>query len=84
MTLDLHPTADCWIKLTVDGQAVLARVMLAGEKDVRQVRDSVLIEVGNAGAFAFSIDGRPGKPLGQEGQVRTARITRDTLAQYVQ
>jgi cytoskeleton protein RodZ len=84
MTLDLHPTGDCWIKLTVDGHAVLARVMLAGEKEVREVRDSVLIEVGNAGAFAFSIDGRPGKPLGDEGQVRTARITRDTLARYVQ
>jgi len=84
MTLDLHPTGDCWIKLTVDGRPVLSRIMLAGEKDVRQVRDSLLIEVGNAGAFAFSIDGRPGKPLGDEGQVRTARITRDTLAQYVQ
>lgn len=84
MTLDLHPTGDCWIKLTVDGRAVLARVMLAGETDVREVRESVLIEVGNAGAFAFSIDGRPGKPLGLDGQVRTARITRDTLAQYVQ
>lgn len=84
MTLDLHPTGDCWIKLTVDGHEVLSRVMLAGETDVREVRDSVLIEVGNAGAFAFSIDGRPGKPLGQEGQVRTARITKDTLARYVQ
>jgi cytoskeleton protein RodZ len=84
MTLELHPTGDCWIKLTVDGHEVISRIMLAGEKDVRQVRDNVLIEVGNAGAFAFSIDGRPGKPLGQEGQVRTARITRDTLARYVQ
>ena len=84
MTLDLHPTGDCWVKLTVDGRPVLSRLMLAGEKDVREVRDSALIEVGNAGAFAFSIDGRPGKPLGVEGQVRTARITRDTLARYVQ
>jgi cytoskeletal protein RodZ len=84
MTLDLHPTGDCWVKLTVDGRPVLSRLMLAGEKDVREVRDKVLIEVGNAGAFAFSIDGRPGKPLGEVGQVRTARITRDTLGQYVQ
>lgn len=84
MTLDLHPTGDCWVKLTVDGRPVLSRLMLAGETDVREVRDSALIEVGNAGAFAFSIDGRPGKPLGEEGQVRTARITRDTLTRYVE
>jgi cytoskeletal protein RodZ len=84
MTLELHPTGECWIKLTVDGRPVLSRLMLAGEREVREVRSTVIIEVGNAGAFAFSINGRPGKPLGQSGQVRTARITVDTLAQYVQ
>jgi cytoskeleton protein RodZ len=84
MTLELHPTGDCWIKLTVDGQEVMSRLMHAGEKETRQVRESAVIDVGNAGAFAFSINGRPGKVLGGEGQVRTARITRETLADYVQ
>jgi cytoskeleton protein RodZ len=84
MTLELHPTGDCWITLTVDGQPGLSRLMLAGEKEVRQVHDSAVIEVGDAGAFAFSVDGRPGKSLGQTGQVRTARITKETLAQYLQ
>jgi uncharacterized protein DUF4115 len=58
--------------------------MLAGEKEVLQFRDTAVIEVGNAGAFAFSVDGRPGKSLGQTGQVRTARITKETLAQYLE
>jgi cytoskeleton protein RodZ len=84
MTLELHPTGECWIKLTVDGQPVLSRLMLAGEKEVRQIHDIAVIEVGNAGAFAFSVDGRPGKSLGQPGQVRTARITKETLAQYLE
>jgi cytoskeletal protein RodZ len=84
MKLELHPTGDCWIKLTVDGETVVSRLMHAGEKEVREVRDAAVIEVGNAGAFAYSVDGRPGRPLGALGQVRTARISRDTLAQYVQ
>jgi cytoskeleton protein RodZ len=82
--LDLHPTGDCWINLTVDGQPVFSRLMRAGEQEVRDVRESAVIEVGNAGAFAYSINGRPGKVLGAEGQVRTARITRETLAEYIQ
>ncbi len=82
--LELHPTGDCWIKLTVDGQPVISRLMHAGEKEVREVRDSAVIDVGNAGAFAYSINGRPGKALGAEGEVRTARITRETLPQYIQ
>lgn len=84
MTLELHPTGDCWIQLTVDGQPVVARLMVAGDTVVRQVRDIAVIQVGDAGTFAFSIDGRSGKPLGQSGQVRTARITKDTVAQYLQ
>jgi hypothetical protein len=63
---------------------VLSRLMLAGEKEVRQIHDIVVIDVGDAGAFAFSVDGRPGKSLGQTGQVRTAKITRETLAQFLE
>jgi hypothetical protein len=84
MTLELHPTGDCWVRLTVDGRLVLARTMHPGEKDVHTVTESTVIEVGDAGAFAFSIDGRPGKPLGIAGQVRTAKITRDTVSDYLQ
>jgi cytoskeleton protein RodZ len=84
MMLSVHPTGDCWVKLTVDGHTVLSRLMHAGETEVREVRDTAVIDIGNAGTFAYSIDGRPGKPLGAEGQVRTARITKETLPQYIQ
>lgn len=84
MTLELHPTGECWVKLTIDGRPALSRLMIAGDREVHQVRDTAIIEVGNAGAFAFTVDGRRGKMLGQSGQVRTARITRDTLAKFVE
>ena len=34
--------------------------------------------------IAEQIDGRPGRPLGKAGQVTTARITRDTMASFLQ
>ena len=81
--LELHPTGPCWISLTVDGVRVFARMMQPGETEVLDVRDAAVIEIGDAGTFAFSIDGRPGRSLGDSGQVTTARITKDTAAQYV-
>ena len=84
MTLELQTTDDCWVRVTVDGKRVLTRVMTAGQKETLEVQDKVVIEVGNAGAFAFAVDGRPGKPLGGPGTVRTIILTKDTLAQFLQ
>jgi cytoskeletal protein RodZ len=83
MRLELHPTGPCWITLTVDGRQVFSRVMQPGEREVHEVRETAVIDVGDAGAFAFSINGRAGRVLGEAGQVRTARITRATLADYI-
>jgi cytoskeletal protein RodZ len=84
MRLELHPTGTCWVTLAIDGRQVLSRVMQPGEREMYSVRESAVMNVGDAGAFAFSIDGRPGRVLGEAGQVRTARITRTTLASYLQ
>ena len=81
--LELHPTGPCWVSVTVDGQSVLSRLMQAGEKDVRRIRDSAVIEVGDAGAFAFSINGRPGRALGESGQVKKMYLSRATLRDYL-
>jgi cytoskeleton protein RodZ len=83
LVLELHPTGPCWISLTVDGQVVMSRLMQPGEKEVQRIRDNAVIEVGDAGAFAFTINGRPGRSLGETGQVKTAKISRATLAEYV-
>jgi hypothetical protein len=42
------------------------------------VRREAVVEVGDAGAFAYSINGKEGQPLGLAGQVKTLRITPDT------
>lgn len=84
LVLEIHPTGACWVSLTVDGQLAFARLMQPGEKEVRPIRNAAVIEIGDAGAFAFTINGRPGRSLGAAGQVRTARISRATLADYLQ
>ncbi|OFW06858.1 MAG: hypothetical protein A3H96_14440 [Acidobacteria bacterium RIFCSPLOWO2_02_FULL_67_36] len=83
MIVELHPTGVCWISVTVDGARVLARVMQPGEKTTLRVSQAAVIEVGDAGAFAFSIDGKPARPLGGSGEVKTVRITRETAGQFL-
>lgn len=77
--VEVAPTGRCWVSLTVDGTLVLERVMEPGERVSRRVVTEAVIRVGDAGAFAFSVNGRPGRPLGEDGLVRTVRITPDTF-----
>ena len=84
LAFDIATTGDCWVKIIADGKVTVARLMHAGDKERQEVREKAVIQVGNAGAFTFSINGRPARPLGPAGSVRTAIITKDTLASYVQ
>jgi cytoskeleton protein RodZ len=82
LTLDLHPTSACWVSLTVDGRKLFARVMQPGEHESHIVQREAVVDVGDAGAFAFSVNGRLGKSLGDKGQVKTLRLTPATAAQF--
>jgi cytoskeletal protein RodZ len=82
LKVDLHPTADCWVSVTVDGTKLFARVMAAGERQSLAIQREATVEIGDAGAFAYDVNGKPGKPLGDAGQVRTLTITPATAAQY--
>jgi cytoskeletal protein RodZ len=84
MRLELYPRGPCWVTLTIDGRRVFSRLMQAGEREAHDVRETAVFDVGDAGAFAFSVNGRPGRSLGGAGQLRTVRITKDTLASYLQ
>jgi cytoskeleton protein RodZ len=83
LKLDVHPTSECWVSLTVDGRKLFARVMQAGEHESHIVRREAIVEIGDAGAFAFSVNGRPGNSLGDKGQVKTFKLTPATVNTFV-
>jgi cytoskeleton protein RodZ len=82
VTVDLHPRADCWVSASADGKKLFARVIKAGEHETIAFRREAAIDVGDAGSFAYSIDGREGRPLGDRGQVKTLKLTPATAARY--
>ena len=83
LKLDVHPDAACWVSLTIDGRKVFARMMQSGDHEVHNIQREAVVEVGNAGAFAFSVNGREGKSLGEEGQKKTLKLTQANFNQYV-
>jgi cytoskeleton protein RodZ len=83
LQLDVHPSADCWVSMTVDGTKLFARMMKAGEHETHAVQREAVVEIGDAGAFAYSINGRAGKALGDVGQVKTFTLTPATAADYL-
>jgi hypothetical protein len=57
--------------------------MKPGERESFVVVREATVEIGDAGAFAFTVNGRAGKPLGDKGQVKTLKITPSTFTQFV-
>jgi cytoskeleton protein RodZ len=74
LTMEISPKASCWVSVTVDGEPIFSGLMSPGEKRQVSAREEVLVTVGDAGAFTYSLNGRPGKPLGAPGEVVSKRI----------
>ena len=83
VVLEVAPSAACWVSLTVDGTLVLSRVMQPGERISRRLREGALVQVGDAGAFAFTLNGREARPLGGAGEVKSVRITPDNYQTFL-
>jgi hypothetical protein len=67
----------------VDGNLAFSRLMQPGDREVLQAREEIVLHVGDAGAFAFSLNQQRGKPLGNSGQVITVRINQDNVEDFV-
>ena len=83
LTMEIHPTGECWVSLTVDGERVVSRVFQAGDREVYEAREGVVLNVGDAGAFAFSINQQPGRALGETGDTITVEIDRTNYRSFV-
>ncbi len=83
LKLDMSFSADTWLLVSADGAQVYEGVRTAGETTSFTAEKELLLQIGNAGGFTYKLNGKPGKPLGGSGSVRTdVRITPATLADF--
>ena len=83
LRIEVRATAACWISGVADGRKVVERVVPAGEVITLVARDLAVITVGDAGACALTINGRAARPLGGSGEVKTVRISPQTLDRFL-
>jgi len=75
-----------WVRIREsDGNVLLTRMLTAGDTYRVPNRDGLKLEVGNAGALTFSVDGAEAKPVGDYGAVISDfSLNVDDLAQAKQ
>jgi cytoskeletal protein RodZ len=83
LQLDIEATARCWVTATVDGRRVVYRLLASGERIGIEVRDAVVLRVGDAGGFRFAVNGQAGRPLGAAGQTVTVTMTPKNYQDFV-
>jgi len=85
LVLSLSARQDCWVEVQLDGTTALSRILTQGETQRLEAQSQIVLSVGNAGGIAFSINDRPGIPLGREGEVkRNIVITKESVPALLQ
>lgn len=83
LTMEIAPTADCWVSATADGEPTFSGLMHAGDKRQISAREEISLNVGDAGAFSYKLNGKDGRPLGARGEVVSRRIKVADLKDYL-
>ncbi len=81
--MEIAPTATCWVSVNADGELVFSGLMKAGDKRTVTAKEQIALNVGDAGAFAYRLNGRAGKPLGAPGEVVSTRIRAANLQEFL-
>jgi len=83
LTMEIAPRASCWVSVNADGERVFSGLMSAGERHNVTAKEQIVVNVGDAGAFEYTLNGRPGRALGAPGEVASKRITLSNLSEFV-
>lgn len=82
ISMEIAPTAKCWVSVNTDGEQVFSGLMNGGDRRTVTAKEQIALNVGDAGAFVYTLNGRPGKSLGAPGAVVSTRITLANLQEF--
>jgi cytoskeleton protein RodZ len=83
LVMEVQAEGPCWLGATADGERLVYRVLNKGERVTLQAHDELVLRIGDAGAFRFTINGIPGRRLGDAGDDLTLRLTPSNFRSYL-
>ncbi len=83
LAVDIQPTATCWVSALADGRVVLSELLRSGDRVRIIAHHDLVLRVGAPEAFAFSINGRRGRALGEAGRPVTVTMTDTNYETFV-
>ncbi len=83
-SLTLAPRGRCWVTVRSNGKIIFAGTMTPGDRQNLVLGGNVSLTVGDAAAMTMEIDGKPAKPLGAAGQVRTLLMNAQNLQDFLE
>lgn len=76
-------SAACWLHVTADGLVVHDQTLSAGDRREFTAQRELVLDVGNAGAVTWTINGRPARAIGGTGVHRVVRVNLDNYEEYI-
>lgn len=83
LTVAFEVSGECWIQVTADGLVVLQRILRTGEQQRYTVEREIVLDIGNAGVFSWTINGQPAQSLGRAGRHRQVTVTRENAETFL-
>ena len=75
--IEMRADGLCWVRAVADGQTVVARLLQPGEVQTVNAEHEVVLRIGDPSALSYTINGKPGQPLGAARIPVTVRVGAD-------
>lgn len=84
LTIEFEVTSPSFVEIAADGKVSFAKAMEPGDRQRIQAQRELLLKVGDAGVFRWTLNGKRGRPLGGAGAARSARVTQSNFKKFQQ
>lgn len=82
--VQLHANDEVWIEASADGERKAYQLLEQGQELRVEGQKEVRLLVGDAAAVSYTINNRPGRPLGGAGVVRELVMSPDTIRSLIE